>query len=102
MAKRVCRSCGKVFDEGTREWPELTLAKKLRFLFPPWLLGIFGGFELPGILVLFIASHDEHRIFLFVFSSVIAFGIVIMWLSVRLIWVVRSKRRFSRISLAKS
>jgi hypothetical protein len=40
--KRVCRQCGKFFDDGTREWPDLPSAKKLRFLFPPLLVAVCG------------------------------------------------------------
>src|SRR6266487_4682558 len=58
--ERTCRECARVFDDGSREWPELSLARRLRFLFPPLLRGISGGFVVAAILGVFITPRDEH------------------------------------------
>jgi hypothetical protein len=92
--ERLCRKCGTVFDDGSREWPELSLAKKLRFLFPPLLIGISGGFVVAAILSVFITPWDEHS--WLVVAIVLGFSLVpvIVWCLVRLIWVLRSKHRY--------
>lgn len=93
--RRLCRQCGEAFDDGTREWAELTLPRKLRFLFPPFLVAIFGGFALAAILSLFIGPRDEHSWIIVVTVSAFALIPVMLWCSVRLIPVARSKRRCS-------
>jgi hypothetical protein len=101
--KRICRQCCKVFDDGTREWPELTLAKKFRFLFPPLLIGICGGLELANILTFFITPRDEHSLPLVVVMSLaIAFVILLVWFPVRLIWILRSNTRYKGELLVRS
>jgi hypothetical protein len=95
--KRVCRQCGKFFDDGTREWPDLPLAKKLRFLFPPLLVAVCGGFVLAAILSLFVAPRDEHSWLIVVLVSAFGLAPVILWCPVRLILVVRSNRRYRRV-----
>ena len=94
--EHVCRKCGKVFDNGAREWPELTLGTKLRFFLPPPLVAISGGFVVAGVLSFFITPRDEHS--LLVVAVVSAFGLVpvLVWSPVRLIWVLRSKQRYLR------
>ena len=95
--KCVCRQCGKFFDDGAREWPDLALAKKLRFLFPPLLVAISGGFVVASIFSLFIGPRDEHSWIIVVTVSAFAAVPVILWCPVRLISVVRSNRRYSRV-----
>src|SRR5690348_5365865 len=45
---RLCRHCGKVFVDGAREWPDLTLPKKLRFFFPLFYLECVEVLNSPG------------------------------------------------------
>ena len=93
--RRECKSCGRVFDDGAREWPELPLTKKLRFYFPPLVLAIAGGFLFCGVFTLCIAPRDER--------NWLVGGIVIgacltplfLWSLIRLLWISRSNRRYS-------
>lgn len=95
--ERQCRWCSKVFDDGSREWPELSLAKKLRFFFPPLLLGICGGFEVAPILAFFLTPHDEHSgPLVIVFSALIIGVLALVWFPLRMIWVLRSNNRHNR------
>jgi hypothetical protein len=92
--ERTCPQCARVFDDGSREWPELRLASKLRFLFPPLLSGISGGLLVAAILSFFITPRDEHSWLVVVMVS--AFGLIpaMVWFLARMIWVVRSKNRY--------
>jgi hypothetical protein len=92
--ERICRKCGRTFDDGSREWPELGLASKLRFLFPPLLCGISGGLLVAAILSLFIMPRDEHSWLVVVIVSVFGLIPAIAWCLFRMIWVVRSKNRY--------
>jgi len=93
-AEHTCKKCGDAFDDGSREWPELGLAKKLRFLFPPLLIGISGGFLVAAILSLFISPRDENSWPEAGIVSALALIPVIVWCLVRLIWIVRSRHRY--------
>jgi hypothetical protein len=53
--RRTCAACGMIFDDESREWPELRTGQKLRFLMPPPILGLFGGVLLSGVLALALA-----------------------------------------------
>src|SRR6266478_4752034 len=92
--ERTCPQCARAFDDGSREWPELGLAKKLRFLFPPLLIGISGGFLVAAILSLFISPRDENSWPEAGIVSALALIPVIVWCLVRLIWIVRSRHRY--------
>ena len=95
--RRTCRHCRKVFDDGAREWPQLTLAKKLRFFFPPLLVAVCGGFELAGILQFFVAPRDEHSgPVTLVITLFVVLVVALLWSPVRLIWVLRSGNRYKR------
>ncbi len=92
--ERTCPQCARAFDDGSREWPELGLASKLRFLFPPLLSGISGGFLVAAILSLFITPRDEHSWLVVVMVSAFALIPVMVSCLARLIWVVRSRNRY--------
>jgi hypothetical protein len=92
--ERLCLNCGRVFDDGTREWPDLTLGRKFRFLFSPLPAAIFGGFFFAGILSLFFTPRDEHSLFVAVFAVTVGLVPLLVGLLVRLPWVLRSNRRY--------
>jgi hypothetical protein len=94
---RLCLNCGKVFDDGTREWPDLTLGRKFRFLFPPLPRAIFGGFLLAGILSPFFTPWDEHSLFVVVFAMTVGLIPLLVCSLVRLPWVLRSNRRYREL-----
>ena len=58
-SRRTCSACGEVFDDDSKEWPELRSGQKLRYLIPPPILGFFGGVLLTGVLAVYIASQDQ-------------------------------------------
>jgi hypothetical protein len=89
------RKCGLEFDDGSREWPELSLAQKLRRFFPPLLMAIWGGFVVASILSLFIGPRDEHSLLVIVLVS--SFGLMptLIWSPLPLYSVVRSIRRYN-------
>jgi predicted RNA-binding Zn-ribbon protein involved in translation (DUF1610 family) len=93
---RLCRKCGGEFEDGSREWPQLALADKLRVFFPPTLMAIWAGFVVTAILSLFIGPRDEHSLGVVIIVS--AFGLLptLLWSPFPLYSVIRSHRRYSR------
>jgi hypothetical protein len=92
--KRSCQRCDRIFDDGDREWSELTLTKKLKFLFPPLFVGVWGGLVLGTLLIFLPGPHDEHTLPVVL---VFALGPAFLWCPVRLIWVLRSYSRCRNI-----
>ena len=92
--KHICRKCGTVFDDGSHEWPELSLAKRLRFLFATLLIGISGGFVVAAILSILITPWEEHR--WLVILIVLGFSLIpiIVWCPIRPVCVRGSKNRY--------
>ena len=93
--KRMCKNCGMSFDDGSREWPDLPFASKLRLFLSPFAIGMWGGFVLAGILSLYIAPRDEHSWGVAFFVS--AFGALpaIVWSPVPLTRVICSLHRYN-------
>jgi hypothetical protein len=89
--ERVCPRCFKVFDDGAREWPELSLLTKLHFYFPPLFVGIWGGLLLAAVISLFNGPRDEHSWPVVFVVSILP---MLLWSLVRLLWVVRSNIRY--------
>jgi hypothetical protein len=96
--ERLCPNCGKVFDDGTREWPELTLGRKLRFLFPPLPVAIFGGFLLAGILSSTM-TPDGHGLFVVVFAMTVGLIPLLIFSLAQLPWIFRSNRRYRALRI---
>jgi hypothetical protein len=94
--QRTFNNCGKLFVDGSREWPELKTTRKLRFLFPPALLGISGGLFLAGILSVWISPRDEPSVDIVVIMSLFALVPLMTWCLIRLFWVYRSIHRYER------
>jgi hypothetical protein len=92
--ERTCMNCCKVFDDGSREWPELSLAKKLRFLFPPLLIGISGALPAAAIFSVFLTPWDEHSWGLVIIIFGLSLIPVVVWGLLRLIWIFRSRHRY--------
>jgi hypothetical protein len=51
--ERTCPTCGKVFDDGFREWPELSFDQKVQHVFPVPIMGIIGGFLVCAAIAIF-------------------------------------------------
>jgi DNA-directed RNA polymerase subunit RPC12/RpoP len=93
--KRICSQCGTQFDDGSREWEQLLTVKKLRYFFPPLLIGISGGFLLASFVTIFLPDPDWR---LTVCALVMALVPVFLWSLVRLPWVLRSIHRYNAMS----
>jgi len=92
--KRLCNKCERVFDDGSREWRELPTAKKLRFFLPPLLLGISGGFLVAAIIVSLMPPRDWRVIVVGLILFVLP---LLMWCPLRMLWVIRSVRRYNSV-----
>jgi DNA-directed RNA polymerase subunit RPC12/RpoP len=89
---RRCAQCGEEYDDGSREWPQLSFARKLRFCCPPILAGISGGIIFAAIVVLFLPQPDLR---VTVIGLIFAFVPVFVFFLVRLPWVLLSIRRYN-------
>ena len=92
--KRTCRKCGRVFKDGSREWPELGRAQKFRFYLPPGIQAITGGLLFCAIFTLVIAPRDVLNIPAGVIVFLVFLSPTFVWCLVRLLWVQRSRHRF--------
>ena len=93
---RQCSQCGEDYDDGSREWPQLSVGKKLRFCCPPILAGISGGMVFAAIAVLFLPKPDWRAT---VAGLVFAVFPLFLFFLVRLPWVFLSIRRYNRQAL---
>ena len=92
--ERICKRCGRPFDDGSREWPELQLSQKLRFFLPPGILATAGGLLFCAIFTLLIAPRDVVNVLTSVVVVSAFLSPIFLWCLVRLLWVFRSKNRF--------
>ncbi len=96
--RRICAVCGKVFDDESREWPELRNGQKFRYLLPPGVLGLSGGVLLSAAIALVLASRDQaawvFEAFILVFSLGTATIPALVWTAIRLPSIRRSTRRY--------
>ena len=96
--ERICKGCGKPFDDGAREWPELKLSRKLRFLFPPGVQAMTGGFLFCAIFALVIAPKDVVNPIVIGVVSGVSLLPTLLWCSIRFLSVLRSTDRFENDS----
>jgi len=89
---RHCAQCGELYDDGSREWPQLTAGTKLRFCCPPILAGISGGMVLAAFAVLFVPQPDWRMT---VFGLILAFVPMFLFFLFRLPWVLLSIHRYN-------
>jgi len=91
---RICRKCGIPFDDGSREWPELRIAQRLRFFLPPGVQATGGALLFCAIFTLFIAPGDVVDLLAGTVVVLIFLSPILVWCLARLLWVLRSKNRF--------
>ena len=91
----ICEKCGKAFDDGAREWPQLHWNEKLRCLMPVPLGGIFIGMLVCCILAMLIISRDQPITFVSA-SAIVGFSFVpvFIWWVFRVPQVYRSIHRY--------
>ncbi len=92
--ERVCARCGKAFDDGAREWPELRFVYRLRFFLPPGIQALAGGLLFCAIFTLFIAPRDVLNFSAGVVVVSVFLSPVVLWSLIRFFWIRRSKHRF--------
>jgi hypothetical protein len=92
---RACTNCNLEFDDGSRQWAELSIFKKIRVFFSLVPFAIWVGFTMAGVVSLFVGPRDEHSWPVVVLVS--AFGLIpaLVWSPVRLTQVIRSIRRYN-------
>ena len=92
--ERICSKCGKPFDDGAREWPELKWNQKLRFFLPPGIQATSGSLLLCAIFALFIAPRDVVNWLAAIVVICVFLSPVFLWCLVRWLLTLQSKRRF--------
>jgi hypothetical protein len=92
--ERICRKCGKPFDDGSREWLELRFAQKLRFLLPPGILAMTGSLLFCAVFTLFIAPRNVVNWHIGALIIGVALSPTVLWILVRLLLVYRSLQRY--------
>ena len=90
----TCEKCGKVFDDGAREWPQLEWSDKVRCLLPVPLVGILLGTLLCGFIVLNLAPRDQVNFEAVVVVLGLAFVPGFSWWIIRIPQVFRSIQRY--------
>lgn len=94
--KRRCQHCATVFDDGSKEWPDLLPIKKFEYIFPTMTLGYFGGLAIVIGYALVIAADLRE---LDLMMGVLVLCMILPWLPYflsRLSEIRRSKDRFER------
>jgi hypothetical protein len=92
---RICTHCRSQFDDGSREWPELPLASRLRLFLPPLVVGIWGGFVFAAVASLYIGPRDEHSWGVVFLVSAVGLIPVLAWSPVALMRVIYSIHRYN-------
>jgi hypothetical protein len=92
--ERTCEHCGKIFDDGSREWPELPANEKFRCILPPPLVGVTIGLLICIVLTVIFASR-ERADFVGVVAVVSVFLLpVVPWFAIRIPQIYRSIYRY--------
>jgi|SRR5579859_1057913 len=92
--QRTCQECGTLFDDGSREWPELAFESKLRLFLPPLAIGIWCGFLAAAVASLYIGPRDEHSWGVVFFVSAVGLMPAIAWSPVPLTRMIYSIHRY--------
>jgi hypothetical protein len=95
--KRRCRTCEEVFNDGCKEWPELTRSEKFDYFLPTTTLGFVAGALIMAAIAIYISKDDLTSAF-----SIAGFILLMFaapWIPFFLLqWrhVPKSKARFER------
>jgi len=93
--QRKCKECGMLFDDGSREWPELPFGRRLRLFLPPLAIGIWGGFLVAAVISLYVSPRDEHSWGVVFLVSAVGLIPVLAWSPVALMRVIYSIHRYN-------
>lgn len=91
----TCKECGMLFDDGSREWPELPFGSKLKLFLSPLAIGIWGGFVFAAVASLYIGPRDEHSWGVVLLVSALGLVPAIAWSPVPLTRMICSIRRYN-------
>jgi hypothetical protein len=88
-----------IFDDESKEWPELLKGQKFRFLVPPGVLGLSGGVLLCAVIALVFASLDEDIAVALVAVILVVISTIppLVWAAVRLPAIRRSAKRYDAV-----
>src|SRR6267378_1590259 len=92
--ERMSKKCGKVFDDGSREWPDLAASRKLRYFLPPGIQALTGAGLFCVIFTLIIAPRDVVNFQTGSILVAVFLSPVLVWCLLRLPFVLRSVHRF--------
>jgi|SRR6185437_3783330 len=90
----ICKQCGKIFDDGAREWPQLQWSDKARCLLPVPLVGALIGTLLCSFIALHLAPRDEVNVEVVVAVLGLALVPAFLWWIIRVPQVFRSIHRY--------
>lgn len=91
---RMCEKCGKVFDDGAREWPQLQGSDKVRCLLPVPLVGILIGTLLCGFIALNLAPREQINFEVVIVVLALALVPLFLWWIIRVPQIFRSIQRY--------
>jgi hypothetical protein len=92
--ERICGECGNAFDDGSREWPGLAFGKKFRYFIPPGIQAVGGAGLFWAVFALIIAPRDVVNFSVGILLFAFFLSPVLAWSLIRLVFVLRSIRRF--------
>ena len=99
---RVCASknCGRTFQDGSKEWPQLTKTERVLFLLPPGAQILLGVGLLSIILPLWIWWPDVSFVDLEIMTPIISFFLIPVGVIILFRWkkIASSEERHFRTS----
>jgi len=89
--ERTCRHCANVFDDGTREWPQLVKRQKRKYFVPTFIVAAGVSLFLAILCVPVILLGDRaYRV-----AGIVLLVVPLLWWSMRFVWVFLSIRRYN-------
>ena len=98
QGKRICTSCAGAFDDGSREWRQLSSDEKIRYILPTPIMGVIGGVIVCTTLAFFLAmlqSSADVNWTLCGWIAGVGAALVAFVAATRLPRIRRSMRRYS-------
>jgi hypothetical protein len=93
--RRTCPSCKESFDDESREWPTLTVAEKIQYLFPTPIMGVIGALLLCIFVVIYAMAEwpgSVNGTFTTYLATFLALSLV-LWSGMRVPQIVASVKR---------
>jgi hypothetical protein len=93
--ERTCLNCGKVFDDGSREWPGLNLSEKVRYLLPVPVVGILAAYVVCCSIPFFRRPLNPGELIVVAFMTVVLLVAMVPWLLLRYLAIRKSRDRYA-------